>query len=203
VLLDIGATRSGRGPDLATVRAVRAELPIPLCVGGGVRSLADAEQLLQAGADKVAVNSAAVADPTLLHRLASRFGRQAVVLALDAQRLGGDFVVCTHAGSKPTSWRAAEWARTAVAAGAGEVLLTSIDRDGTGTGYDLDLLATVRQAVDVPLIASGGARTAADLAAALRGGADAVLLASLLHDGHTTVTTLKRDLLPTGLPLRP
>lgn len=201
VLLDISATVATRGPDLDTVRAVRAVLPLPLCVGGGVRSVAAAKALLEAGADKVAVNSAALARPELLGELAAAFGRQAVVLAIDALRAGDRFLVRSHAGSRDSGVEAVAWARQGTTLGAGEVLLTSIDRDGTGAGYDLELLAAVRSAISVPLIASGGARHAGHLAAALRAGADAVLLASVLHDGVTTLPDLKRSL--TEFPLRP
>jgi imidazole glycerol-phosphate synthase subunit HisF len=201
VLLDISATVATRGPDIDTVRAVRAVLPLPLCVGGGVRSVATAKALLEAGADKVAVNSAALARPELLGELAAAFGRQAVVLAIDAIRDGTRFVVRSHAGSRDSGIEAVAWARQGTVLGAGEVLLTSIDRDGTGVGYDLELLAAVRSAISVPLIASGGARHAGHLAAALREGADAVLLASVRHDGVTTIPDLKRFL--ADFPLRP
>lgn len=203
VLLDISATLQGRGHQLATVRNVRRQLGIPLCAGGGVRSVADARALLEAGADKVAVNSAAIADPTLLGRLAAEFGSQAVVLAIDAQRSGDDYTVRSHAGSTATALHPASWAAAATACGAGEVLLTSIDRDGTGSGYDLELLAAVRQATELPLIASGGARTVAHLAAGIRAGADAILLASALHDGEVTVRALKQSLQTLALPIRP
>ncbi len=203
VLLDVAATTEARGHRLATVRAVRAVLGIPLCVGGGLRSADDAAALLDAGADKVAVNSAAVAEPRLLTELATRFGSQAVVLAIDARTTDGRFVVHTHAGRSGTARDAVGWAHEGSARGAGEILLTSMDRDGTGLGYDLDLLAAVRAATFVPVIASGGARSAADLAAALGAGADGLLLASLLHDGLATVASLKHELLTLGLPLRP
>lgn len=206
VLLDVSATPEGRRHALDTVRAVRAVLPIPLTVGGGVRAVEDAEHLLDAGADKVGVNSAAVARPELLAELAERFGGQCTVLALDAARLAADgpprWEVVTLSGSKRTGLDALAWARRAVALGAGEVLLTSFDRDGTRAGYDLELLRAITGAVRVPVIASGGADTAAHMVAALRAGASAVLAASILHDGETTVGDLKRDLVAAGVEVR-
>lgn len=203
VLLDIAATTAARDHQLDTVRKVRAVLGIPLCVGGGVRSVADAHRLLTAGADKVAVNSAAVARPALLGELAAQFGSQAVVLAIDGKRCGDRWRVHTHAGGQSADLDVVAWAHQAERLGAGELLLTSIDRDGTGSGYDLELLAAVRAATTLPLVASGGGRTAAQLAAALAAGADAVLVASVLHDGLCTVADLKRDLLSHQLPIRP
>ena len=203
VLLDVSATLQARRHHLDTVRAVRAVLGIPLCVGGGVRTVDDARALLEAGADKVAVNSAAVVDPNLLSELADQFVSQAVVLAINARREGPDHIVVTHAGRTATRLTPALWAATAVQRGAGEILLTSIDRDGTGAGYDLELLAAVRQSVAVPLIASGGASSATHLAAGLAAGADAVLLASRLHDGHSTLRSLKSELARLGHLLRP
>jgi cyclase len=203
VLLDVDATPSGKATAVATVAAVRAELPLPLTVGGGVRSVQDAEALLASGADKVAVNTAAVADPGLLGALAERFGRQCVVIAVDAAaHPGAGAAVCTHGGRVRTGLDAVAWARTAVAAGAGEVLLTSLDRDGTQTGYDLELLRAVAAAVPVPVVASGGARTAVDVAAALRAGAAAALLASRLHDGELTIAGIKRELAASGVAVR-
>lgn len=203
VLLDIGATLAAREHRLATVRSVRAAIGLPLCVGGGVRSVADAQALLAAGADKVAVNSAAVARPELLTELAASFGAQAVVLAIDAKQRPGGWSVHTHAGSAASARDPVAWAREGAERGAGEILLTSIDRDGTGEGYDLELLAAVRAAVQVPIIASGGASTPEHLAAALAVGADAVLLASLLHYGKADVQGLKDYLLRNAAPIRP
>ena len=195
VLLDVSATPEERGNALEVVRAVRRVLPLPLTVGGGVRAAADAERLLEAGADKVAVNTAAVARPGLLGELAATFGRQCTVLALDAARRGGgSWETVIRSGRERTGLDAVAWARDAVGHGAGEILLTSWDRDGTGDGYDLELIAAVRAAVSVPIIASGGAAGPAHMAAALGAGADAVLAASILHDGHTTVGDLKRAL---------
>lgn len=210
VLLDVAATVEGRGAALATVAAVRAVAAIPLTVGGGVRDVGDAERLLAAGADKVAVNSAAVRAPALLTELAACFGSQCVVLAIDAAArppaspaAPASWEVVVDSGRTRTGRDAVAWARAAEALGAGEVLLTSLDRDGTRAGYELELLQAVRAAVGVPVIASGGARHAADLAAALAAGADAVLVASILHDGDTTVASLKRDLLALGVEVRP
>jgi imidazoleglycerol phosphate synthase cyclase subunit len=203
VLLDVSATPEGRGNALDTVRAVRRKLPLPLTVGGGIRSGRDAETLLEAGADKVAVNTAAVARPALLDELAANFGRPCTVLALDAAERGpGSWETVIRSGRERTGIDAVTWARDAVERGAGEILLTSWDRDGTGDGYDLALLAAVREVVSVPIIASGGAAGPAHMAEALRAGADAVLAASILHDGHTTVADLKRELANLGLEVR-
>jgi len=202
VLLDVSATPEGRGHALATVRAVRSELPIPLTVGGGVRKLADAQALLEAGADKVAVNTAAVRRPELLGELAEAFGSQCTVLALDAARAGDGWKTVIRSGRDRLELDALEWALTAVEAGAGEILLTSWDRDGTGTGYDVELLSQVCGAVGVPVIASGGADSAEHMAQALLAGADAVLAASILHDGHTTVSAIKRRLAALGVEVR-
>ncbi|MCA8950704.1 MAG: imidazole glycerol phosphate synthase subunit HisF [Planctomycetes bacterium] len=208
VLLDVAATPDGQRTAARTVRAVRAALPIPLTVGGGVRTVDDAERLLAAGADKVAVNTAAVDRPELLAELQSRLGTQCTVLALDAARDGmrGDgspsFAVVTRSGAERRSLDACSWARRAVALGAGEILLTSWDRDGTRSGYDLELIGALRRAVAVPIIASGGAAHAEHLAAALAAGADAVLVASLLHDGDTTLPALKAELAAAGIEVR-
>jgi imidazole glycerol phosphate synthase glutamine amidotransferase subunit len=204
VLLDVSATPEGRGHGLETVREVRRALSMPLTVGGGVRTVEDAGRLLDAGADKVGVNTAAVARPALLAELAERFGRQCVVLALDAaRRAGGDgWEVVVRSGRERTGRDAIGWARDAVALGAGEILLTSWDRDGTQSGYDLELVAAVSDAVPVPVIASGGAAGAEHLAEALRSGASAVLAASIFHDGHTTVAEIKQELARGGLEVR-
>ena len=204
VILDVSATPSGRGHQVETVRAVRAVLSIPLTVGGGVRTIADAEALLEAGADKVAVNTAAVRDPSLLERLAARFGCQCTVLAIDAARTATrnvaepGFEVVVTSGRERTGRDAVAWAREAERRGAGEVLLTSFDRDGTREGYDLDLLRAVRAAVQVPLIASGGAASPQHLVAAIGAGADAVLAASIFHDGNYTVAAAKAALAAAG-----
>jgi len=202
VLLDVSATPEGRGHAVETVQAVRRKLPIPLTVGGGVRQLADAQALLEAGADKVAVNTAAVRRPELLGELAEAFGSQCTVLALDAARAGDGWKTVIRSGRDRLELDAVEWAQTAVEAGAGEILLTSWDRDGTGAGYDIELLNAVSEAVGVPVIASGGADGAEHMAQALLAGADAVLAASILHDGHTTVSAIKRRLAALGVEVR-
>jgi imidazoleglycerol phosphate synthase cyclase subunit len=202
VVLDVSATPEGRGHALEVVRSVRRVLPLPLTVGGGVRAAADAEALLEAGADKVSTNTAAVARPGLLEELASRFGCQCTVLALDAARRDSGWEVVVRSGRERTGRNAIDWASEAVDRGAGEILLTSWDRDGTGSGYDLELLAAVRAAVDVPIIASGGAAGPEHMAAALAAGADAVLAATILHDGHTTVADLKERLANLGVEVR-
>lgn len=206
VLLDVSATVEGRGHAVRVVEAVRRAVGVPLTVGGGIRSVSDAGRLLDAGADKVSVNTAAVDHPDLLTALAERFGRQCVVIAIDAQRrsepeaVGWSVVV--RAGRETTKLDAASWAKTATDRGAGEILLTSWDRDGTGEGYDLDLIRTVRTAVDVPIIASGGAAHPGHLGAALDAGADAVLAASIFHDGRMTVRDVKTDLQNQGIVMR-
>jgi imidazole glycerol-phosphate synthase subunit HisF len=216
VVLDVSATDEGRKTQ--TVHRVRERLGIPLTVGGGVRGPDDASRLLGAGADKVAINTAAVADPTRIDAMADRFGRQCVVVAIDAARViagptgpgsagaaaagASAWEVVTHAGKRRTGIDAVAWARDAVARGAGEVLLTSFDQDGTREGYDTALLRAVSSAVPVPVIASGGAATVAHLVAALEAGADAVLAASIFHDGDTTVAEVKASLARAGIKVR-
>ena len=202
VLLDVSATPDGREHALKTVREVRRELPIPLTVGGGVRKLEDAAALLEAGADKEAVNTAAVSRPELLSEMASAFGCQCTVLALDAAQAGNGWQVVVRSGRDRLELDVVEWAQAAVEAGAGEILLTSWNRDGTGSGYDLELLQAVCGAVGVPVIASGGAESAEHMAQALLAGADAVLAASILHDGHTTVSAIKHRLDALGMEVR-
>ena len=203
VILDVSATPEGRANAAHTVAAVRAVLGIPLTVGGGVRQVADAERLLAAGADKVSVNTAAVSDPNLLTRLADRFGRQCTVIAIDAaRRSSAGWEVVVRSGTERPGIDALNWAREAVERGAGEILLTSWDRDGTRSGYDTELLAAVADAVQVPVIASGGAAHTAHLAEALRAGADAVLAASIFHDGETTPDDVKAELAELGFEVR-
>jgi len=203
VMLDVSATPEGRATAVETVRAIRESLSIPLTVGGGVHTLENAGALLSAGADKVAVNTAAVRRPDLLDELARRFGCQCTVLAVDAARTSaGTWEVVVLSGSERTGIDVVDWAREAVRRGAGEILLTSWDRDGTRSGYDVELLSAVSEAVTVPVIASGGAAGARHLLAALRAGADAVLAASIFHDGDTTVADVKSFLRSNGITVR-
>ncbi len=204
ILLDITATPEGRANALATVRTVRDALTIPLTVGGGVRSIADAEALLTAGADKVAVNTAALADPGLLDALAGQFGSQCVVLAIDAAAWpDGGWRVFARSGSEVTARAPVEWATEAEQRGAGEILLTSIDRDGTGEGFDLVLLDAVSRRIRLPVIASGGASRADHCLMALEAGADAVLAASMFHDNAVSLRQVKRFLASHGVEIRP
>lgn len=202
VILDVTATDQGRGTRLETVRRVRERLSIPVTVGGGVRSAEDAAELLEAGADKVSVNTAAVRDPSLLERLAERFGAQCTVLAVDAARSDQGWEVKVRSGKEGTGRDAVVWCRQGVLRGAGEILLTSWDRDGTRSGYDTELLSAVSGSVRVPVIASGGAANTGHLAEALRAGADAVLAASIFHDGDLTVRRVKQRLAEMGFEVR-
>jgi len=203
ILLDVSATPEGRGNAVETVRAVRSVLSIPLTVGGGVRRESDAGRLLDAGADKVGINTAAVSRPDLITEIAQRFGSQCTVLAVDAaMRSTGSWEVVVQSGSDRTGLDVVEWCRKATALGAGEILLTSWDRDGTRDGYDVELVAAVADAVTVPVIASGGAARSEHLVAALRAGASAALVASILHDGDTTVADLKLGLSRAGIMVR-
>jgi imidazoleglycerol phosphate synthase cyclase subunit len=203
VILDVSATPEGRGHQLETVRRVRAGLSIPLTIGGGVRTEEDALALLEAGADKVSVNTAAVARPELLGEIAGRFGRQCCVLAIDAARRDGRFEVLVRGGREGSGIDALAWAREGERRGAGEILLTSWDRDGTRSGYDLELTHAVAEAVRLPVIASGGADNAEHIAQAFAAGADAVLAASIFHDGDMTVGQVKLYLMEHGLRVRP
>jgi len=198
VLLDIAATPDGASTMLDIVSAVAESITIPFTVGGGVRSLDDAAAIIESGADRVSVNSAALATPDLITRIAERFGSQAVVVAIDA----GDGVVHTHGGRRPTSVATRDWAVTAWQMGAGEILLTSIRQDGQRTGFDLALTAEIRAAVSIPVIASGGAGSAAHVAAALRV-ADAALVASIVHENPSGLAGLRRDVEREGITLRP
>ncbi len=203
VFLDIAASAEDRGTLLDIARRTAEQLFIPLTIGGGVRTADDVGRVLRAGADKVSVNSAAVSRPEVLSDAAERFGSQCVVASIDARREGVAWTVYTHGGRTRTDLDAVEWARECVRRGAGEILLTSIDRDGAREGYDLDLTRAVVAAVDVPVIASGGAGTAAHLHAVLtEGGADAALVAGILHDGVTTVESIKALLRHEGVPVR-
>lgn len=203
VLLDVSATPEGRKTQLETVRRVRAGLSIPLTVGGGVRTADDAGALLEAGADKVGVNTAAVNDPNVVAQIAERYGRQCTVLAVDAKLAApGQWRVVVLSGTRETELDAIAWSREAVARGAGEILLTSWDRDGTRSGYDNDLMRAVSQAVPVPVIASGGADNPQQLLEALQAGAEAVLAASIFHYGEYTVAEIKQFLAERGVEVR-
>lgn len=205
VLLDISATHEGRATLLDTVRRTARQLFIPFTVGGGIRTLEDAAAVFAAGADKISVNSAALADPALITRIAERFGSQAVVLALDAKRRsGGDgWEAFTHGGRVSTGRDAVDWAREAESRGAGEILLTSMDRDGTGVGFDCELTRAVAEAVRIPVIASGGAGGAAHFVDVFREGrADAALAASIFHYGFSKLSDLKSELRSQGIPVR-
>ncbi|MEX0833409.1 MAG: imidazole glycerol phosphate synthase subunit HisF [Actinomycetota bacterium] len=204
VFLDITATVEGRESTLEVISKTAEQVFIPLTVGGGVRSEDDVRTLLRAGADKVSLNTAAVRDPGLLSRCAERFGTQCMVVAIDARRSNGSWEVVVEAGRTPTGIDAVEWAAEATETrGAGEILLTSMDRDGTGEGYDLDLLEAVSDATRVPLVASGGAGTVDHFAEALtEGKADAVLAASRFHFEELTIAEVKSYLAEHGIPVR-
>ncbi|MGH2855856.1 MAG: imidazole glycerol phosphate synthase subunit HisF [Solirubrobacteraceae bacterium] len=205
VLLDITATSDRRATVVELARRAADELSIPFTIGGGIRSVADAQAVLDAGADKVSVNSAALARPELLDELARTFGAQCVVLAIDAKRSDGDapgWEAYLAGGRSPAGRDAVRWAEEGESRGAGEILLTSMDRDGSGAGYDLALTRAVAGAVGVPVIASGGAGQLRDLADAILAGADAVLLASILHYGQHTVDEVKRFLASSGIAVR-
>ena len=205
VFLDITATHERRDTLVDLARRTADNVFVPFTIGGGIRSVADAQAVLDAGADKVSVNSAAVARPELLDELAEVFGAQCVVLAIDAKARGEDedWEVYVAGGRTPTGRDAVEWAREGTERGAGEILLTSMDRDGTNAGYDLGLTAAVARATGVPVIASGGAGELDHLVDALRAGADAVLCASIFHYGRYTVADVKQHLAAAGVPVRP
>ena len=202
VLLDITATIEGRAALHDVVRRSAERLSVPLTVGGGVRSGDDVADLLRAGADKVSVNSALLSTPELLRAAADRFGAQCIVASIDARRAATGWEVVIHGGRTPTGRDAVAWAAECARRGAGEILLTSVDRDGQGSGYDLALVAAVSRAVPVPVVASGGAGSPEHLVAALGAGADAVLVAGMLHDGGFTVADLKAAVARAGLPVR-
>ena len=209
VLLDITATHEGRKTLLETVRRTARELFVPFTVGGGIRSADDAAQVFEAGADKVSVNSAALADPALIGAIGRSFGAQAVVVAIDARRDPTaddpirDAMVYVQGGRKPAGRRAVEWAREAEDRGAGELLLTSMDSDGMRTGFDCELTAAVSEAVNIPVIASGGAGTVAHFVDVFgRGKADAALAASIFHFGVASARSLKQELARAGVPVR-
>jgi cyclase len=204
--LDITATSDDRDLILHIIESVAAQVFIPLTVGGGVRSVADVRRLLNAGADKVSFNSAAVAEPQLIADASAKYGAQCIVVAIDAKRRGTEapgWDVYTHGGRRNTGLDAVEWAKRMAAAGAGEILLTSMDRDGTKIGFDLALTRAVADAVDVPVIASGGVGSLQHLSDGIRiGGADAVLAASIFHYGEFSVQDAKAQLARDGIPVR-
>jgi imidazole glycerol-phosphate synthase subunit HisF len=203
VFLDITATSDKRETVVELARRTADDVFIPFTIGGGIRSVADAQAVLDAGADKISINSAALARPDLIDELAHTFGAQCVVLAIDAKSRGSDGWEAYVAGGRtPTGRDAVAWAREGVARGAGEILLTSTDRDGTNAGYDLELTGAVAGAVGVPVIASGGAGALGDLVDAVQAGADAVLCASIFHYGDHTVADAKRAMTQAGVPVR-
>jgi imidazole glycerol-phosphate synthase subunit HisF len=207
VLLDITATHEGRGTLLDTVQRTARQLFIPFTVGGGIRSAEEAAAVFDAGADKVSINSAAIADPQLIDAIGKSFGAQAVIVAIDARRVPGkpvsDAEVFVSGGRKPTGRRVLDWAREAEARGAGEILLTSMDADGTKAGFDCELTAQVSDAVELPVIASGGAGTAQHFAQVFHEGrAHAALAASIFHFGLADVRALKQELAGQGVPVR-
>jgi cyclase len=204
VLLDISATNENRATLLDTVRRVARRLFIPFMVGGGIRSLDDASSVFEAGADKVSINSAALSDPDLITRIADRFGSQAVIVAIDAKRSANShYEAFARGGKAPTGRDACEWTKEAEARGAGEILLTSMDRDGTGAGFDCALTRQVSDSVRIPVIASGGAGSAEHFISVFHEGhADAALAASILHYGVTQVSELKQKLAAAGIPMR-
>jgi cyclase len=202
VFLDITASSGSRETTYDVVRRTAEQVFIPLTVGGGVRTVEDVDRLLRAGADKVGVNTAALARPELLSEIASRFGSQVLVLSVDARRAAGGFEVTTHGGRQGTGTDAVAWARRGQELGVGEILLNSMDADGTRRGYDLELLTQVRRVVSVPVIASGGAGDLGDFAPAVDAGADAVLAASVFHFGQLRIGQVKDELRRSGHAVR-
>ena len=203
--LDVSASVAGRGTMLDVVRRTAEQVFIPLTVGGGVRSVDDVDQLLRAGADKVSINTSAIARPELLRELAARFGSQCIVLSVDARRAQGQpsgFEVTTHGGSKSAGIDAIDWARRGAELGAGEILLNSMDGDGTKAGFDLELITKVRDAVTIPIIASGGAGRPDHFPPAIDAGADAVLAASIFHFGEVAIEEVKTSLAQAGYEVR-
>jgi cyclase len=203
VVLDIAASRDRRPTFLETIRRVAAELSIPLTAGGGIRTLEDGRAVVRAGADKVTVNTAAVERPELISELSREFGAQAVVLAIDAKRCGDHWDVMVRGGRESVSLDAVEWARIGAVSGAGEILLTSVDRDGTQSGFDTALTATISKAVSVPVIASGGAKSPQHFVEVFKeGAADAALAASIFHDSIQSIRELKKYLFEQGVEVR-
>jgi cyclase len=203
VLLDITATSGNRRTMLDAIRATARSLFVPFTVGGGIRQLEDAAAVFDAGADKITINSAAVRGPALIGKIAGRFGSQAVVVAIDARKMDGMFEVFVAGGREPTGRDAIQWAQEAAACGAGEILLTSMDRDGTQSGFDCQLVRAVAEAVSIPVIASGGAGATRDFIDVFRDGwADAALAASIFHFGIENIAQLKSDLHDASVPVR-
>lgn len=208
--LDVSASKAGRGTMLDVVRRTAEQVFIPLTVGGGVRSVEDVDQLLRAGADKVSVNTSAIARPELLRELSERFGAQCIVLSVDARRATGPdadampsgFEVTTHGGSRSAGIDAIEWARTGEELGVGEILLNSMDGDGTKEGFDLELIRTVREVVHLPIIASGGAGAVEHFPPAVAAGADAALAATIFHFGEVAITDCKHAIADAGYEVR-
>ncbi len=201
--LDITASSDNRGLIFHIIEQVASQVFIPLTVGGGVRAVEDVRNLLNAGADKVSINTSAVVNPQLVADAAGRFGSQCIVVAIDAKRVGDRWEVFTHGGRKPTGLNAVEWAKKMVGLGAGELLLTSMDKDGTKSGFDLELTRAISDAVEVPVIASGGVGNLEHLAdGVLKGGADAVLAASIFHYGEYTVRQAKECMASHGIEVR-
>ena len=208
--LDVSASKVGRGTMLDVVRRTAEQVFIPLTVGGGVRSVEDVDQLLRAGADKVSVNTSAIARPELLRELSERFGAQCIVLSVDARRATGPdadtmpsgFEVTTHGGSRSAGIDAIEWARTGEELGVGEILLNSMDGDGTKEGFDLELIRKVREAVHLPIIASGGAGAVEHFSPAVAAGADAALAATIFHFGEVAITDCKHAIADAGYEVR-
>jgi imidazole glycerol phosphate synthase subunit hisF len=208
--LDVSASKAGRGTMLDVVRRTAEQVFIPLTVGGGVRSVEDVDQLLRAGADKVSVNTSAIARPELLRELSERFGAQCIVLSVDARRATGPdaddmpsgFEVTTHGGSRSAGIDAIKWARTGEELGVGEILLNSMDGDGTKEGFDLELIRKVREAVHLPIIASGGAGTVEHFPPAVAAGADAALAATIFHFGEVAITDCKHAIADAGYEVR-
>jgi len=201
--LDIGASVENRGTLFEIVEKTASRVFLPLTVGGGIRSTEEIRKALNAGADKVSLNSAALARPEILTEGALRFGAQCIVLAVDVKREGNSWRVYSHGGTRPTDRDALEWIVEGARRGAGEILLTSMDRDGTKQGYDTELIRAVSRAVDIPLVASGGAGSLEDFAQAFEAGADAALAASLFHFGTVDLRELRRHLIWRGFPVRP
>ena len=200
--LDISASPEGRSTLVDVVARTADQVFAPLTVGGGVRSIADAERLLEAGADKIAMNTAAIRDPDLITRCAQRFGTQAIVVAVDAKRREGGWEVYSHGGRTPEGLDALDWCKRIADLGGGEILLTSMDRDGTGQGYDTELVSAVARSVSIPVSASGGVGKLEHLALGLEAGADAVLAASIFHFGQHTIGEAKQFLAARGLAIR-